>query len=96
MQLETPDPRDIPILTETVKEGAPGAARASFDAKSAHAAIVTETLKLADSLLHQAAKDIEATLFERVLDRLRAQLPELVDRALKEHAAPQDNPKDHG
>ena len=55
MQLETPDPRDIPILTETVKEGAPGAARASFDAKSAHAAIVTETLKLADSLLRLAA-----------------------------------------
>jgi Zn-dependent M32 family carboxypeptidase len=96
MQPETPDPRDIPILTETVKEGAPGPACDSFDAKSAHAAIVTETLKLADSLLHQAAKDIEATLFERVFDRLRAQLPELVDRALKEHAATQENPKDHG
>jgi Zn-dependent M32 family carboxypeptidase len=96
MQPETPDPRDIPILTETVKQGAPDPACASFDAKSAHAAILTETLKLADSLLHQAAKDIEATLFERVLDRLRAQLPELVDRALKEHAATQESPKDHG
>jgi len=41
---------------------------------------------LADSLLHQAIKDIEATLFERVVDRLRAQLPELVDRVLREHA----------
>jgi Zn-dependent M32 family carboxypeptidase len=96
MQPDTPDPRDIPILTETVKEGERGPASSSIDAKSAHAAIVTETLKLADSLLHQAAKDIEATLFERVFDRLRAQLPELVDRALKEHAATQESPKDHG
>jgi Zn-dependent M32 family carboxypeptidase len=53
-------------------------------------------LELADSLLHQAAKDIEATLFERVLDRLRAQLPELVDRILREHAAAQEHPGDHG
>jgi len=94
MQQGTHDPRDIPILTETVKEEA--AAPSSFDAKAVHAAILTETLKLADSLLHQAAKDIEATLFERVFDRLRAQLPELVDRVLKEHAATQENPKDHG
>jgi Zn-dependent M32 family carboxypeptidase len=52
-----------------------------------HAAIVTETLRLADSLLRQAARDIEATLFERVLDRLRSELPELVDRVLEEHSA---------
>ena len=96
MHPETPDPRDIPILTETVKERVAEPECTSFDAKSAHAAILTETLKLADSLLHQAAKDIEATLFERVFDRLRAQLPELVDRALKEHAATQESPKDHG
>ena len=94
MQQGTHDPRDIPILTEAVKEAEP--ASSSFDAKATHAAILTETLKLADSLLHQAAKDIEATLFERVFDRLRAQLPELVDRVLKEHAATQENPKDHG
>jgi Zn-dependent M32 family carboxypeptidase len=94
MQPENHDPRDIPILTEAVKEST--SPPSAFDAKSAHAAILTETLKLADSLLHQAAKDIEATLFERVFDRLRAQLPELVDRALKEHAAAQDDPKDHG
>lgn len=93
MQSETHDPRDIPILTESVTESAP--APSSFD-ESAHAAILTETLKLADSLLHQAAKDIEATLFERVFDRLRTQLPELVDRVLREHAALQDDPKDHG
>jgi Zn-dependent M32 family carboxypeptidase len=94
MQSGPHDPRDIPILTETVVENVETSL--SFDAKAVHAAILTETLELADSLLHQAAKDIEATLFERVFDRLRAQLPELVDRILREHAAAQEEAKDHG
>jgi Zn-dependent M32 family carboxypeptidase len=94
MAPEPHDPRDIPILTETIKESVE--ASLTFDAKAVHAAILSETLELAGSLLHQAAKDIEATLFERVFDRLRAQLPELVDRVLREHAATQVDPKDHG
>jgi Zn-dependent M32 family carboxypeptidase len=94
MQPGTHDPRDIPILTNAVKESVP--ASLSPDAKAVHAAILTETLELADSLLHQAVRDIEATLFERVFDRLRAQLPELVDRILREHAATQEDPIDHG
>jgi Zn-dependent M32 family carboxypeptidase len=94
MQTGPHDPRDIPILTDSVIENVETSL--SFHAKAVHAAILTETLELADSLLHQAVKDIEATLFERVLDRLRAQLPELVDRILREHAAAQQNPKDHG
>jgi Zn-dependent M32 family carboxypeptidase len=61
------------------------------DFNGAHAAILTETLKLADSLLRQAARDIEATLFERVFDRLRTALPELVDRALHEHSVAEDS-----
>ena len=84
MNIESLDPRDIPILTDAVDGD--GHSYALFDAKSVHASIVTATLNLADSLLHQATKDIEATLFERVLDQLRAQLPELVDRVLREHA----------
>lgn len=87
MTTDVHDPRDIPILTDEVERR--DQPFAFFDAKAVHAAIVTETLNLADSLLHQATKDIEATLFERVLDRLRAQLPELVDRVLREHAATQ-------
>jgi Zn-dependent M32 family carboxypeptidase len=100
MQTGPHDPRDIPILTDAVRDTAQEAA--GFDVKSVHAAILTETLELADSLLHQAVKDIEATLFERVYDRLRAQLPELVDRILREHAATRaaqehrDGPSDHG
>jgi non-homologous end joining protein Ku len=85
MRSEPHDPRDIPILTDAVVRDV--GTSASFDAKAAHAALVSETLELAGSLLHQATKDIEAALFERVLDRLRAQLPELVDRVLREHSA---------
>lgn len=75
------DPRDIPTLTDAVDDGCGAAA-----AKALQAWIVAETLNLADSLLHQAAKDIEATLFEHVYDRLRAELPELVNRILRDHA----------
>jgi Zn-dependent M32 family carboxypeptidase len=88
------DPRDIPILTEAVEQSV--AVFVPFDTKALHAALLTETLELADSLLHQAAKDIEAILFERVFDRLRAQLPELMDRILREHAATQEDPEEHG
>ena len=84
MNHDSHDPRDIPILTEEVVSN--DAKPASLDVKAVHAALVTETLNLADSLLHRAAKDIEAALFERVFDQLRAQLPELVDRVLREHA----------
>ena len=94
MRSDTHDPRDIPILTDAV--GRDNGAYASFDAKAVHAALVTETLELAGSLLHQATKDIEAALFERVFDRLRAQLPELVDRVLREHAAPGLSPEPPG
>lgn len=55
-----------------------------LDTKEAASAIASATLKLADSLLHQAARDIEAILFEHVFDRLRAELPELIDRVLAE------------
>jgi Zn-dependent M32 family carboxypeptidase len=79
------DPRDIPVLTEAI-DTAPDADD-PFDAKAVHAAVVSETLNLADSLLHQAAKDIEAALFEKVFDQLRARLPELLDRVIREHGS---------
>lgn len=84
MQSESHDPRDIPILTEEID--AEDDLTVSVNTRDTTSAILSEAIKLADSLLHQAAKDIEATLFERVLDRLRAELPELVNRILAEQA----------
>jgi len=89
MPPESHDPRDIPILTDVIAEEQTQALPVNI--KDATSAIVSETLKLGDSLLHQAIKDIEATLFERVLDRLRAELPELVARTLAEHTVKPDD-----
>ena len=94
MSAESHDPRNIPILTETIGRAADDSVSVNFNA--VHAAILTETLKLAETLLRQAARDIEATLFERVFDRLRAELPELVDRVLHEHVAAAKLPAETG
>ena len=51
MNHDSHDPRDIPILTEEA-EAEKNASLASLDVKAVHAALVTETLNLADSLLH--------------------------------------------
>ncbi len=53
--------------------------------------LVNRTLNLADELLHTAARDLEGVLFERVLERLRTSLPELVAVALREHLKPRDD-----
>jgi Zn-dependent M32 family carboxypeptidase len=94
MQTAPPDLRDIPILTDAVEEVTAAPPEAASEALCA--AISSATLQLADSLLRQAAKDIEATLFERVFDELRAQLPDLVDRIVREHTVAREHPHDHG
>lgn len=50
--------------------------------------IVGRALNLTDELLHSAAREMEGVMFERVLDRLRAALPEIVAAALREHFRP--------
>jgi|SRR5688572_12728890 hypothetical protein len=52
--------------------------------------LVSRTLSLTDELLHSAAREIEAVMFERVIDRLRAALPEIVAAALREQLSPGD------
>jgi hypothetical protein len=57
------------------------------DVAALQALLVSRTLNLTDELLHTAARDIEAVMFERVIDRLRAALPDLVAAALREQLA---------
>jgi hypothetical protein len=57
------------------------------DISALQAALVSRMMNLTDELLHTAAREIEAVMFERVIDRLRAALPELVAAALREHLA---------
>ena len=58
------------------------------DVAALQALLVSRTLNLTDELLHSAAREIEAVMFERVIDRLRAALPDLVAVALREQFAP--------
>jgi hypothetical protein len=61
------------------------------DVAALQALLVSRTLNLTDELLHSAAREIEAVMFERVIDRLRAALPDLVAAALREQLAPGDD-----
>ena len=61
------------------------------DISALQATLVSRTMNLTDELLHTAAREIEAVMFERVVDRLRAALPELVAAALREHLAPDED-----
>jgi hypothetical protein len=57
------------------------------DLAALQALLVSRTQNLTDELLHSAAREIEAILLERVTDRLRAALPEIVAAALREQLA---------
>lgn len=61
------------------------------DLAALQALLVSRVLNLADELLHSAAREIEAVMLERVTDRLRAALPELVAAALREQLASGDD-----
>jgi len=92
---------DLPILTDVVElrpssgatgvHPAVGPAPADLGLHSAEeltalqADLVGRALNLTDELLHSAAREMEGVMFERVLDRLRAALPEIVERVLREH-----------
>lgn len=50
--------------------------------------LVSRALNLTDELLHGAVREMEGVMYERVLDRLRAALPEIIALALREHLTP--------
>lgn len=68
--------------------GIPAGGLSPEDIAALQAALVSRMMNLTDELLHTAAREIEAVMFERVIDRLRAALPELVAAALREHLTP--------
>ncbi|MGA9026346.1 MAG: hypothetical protein WB440_09850 [Steroidobacteraceae bacterium] len=85
------DPSTIPILTDAVEDAA--GISPTVDLAAIRSAVLAATFELADSLIKDAARDIESSLFERVLERLHAQLPQLIDRVLREQAS---IPESHG
>ena len=92
------DIRDIPVLKDAVdltrlpalspldtSPFQPVPVAGPPDTTALQAAIVGDVLKLADTLGAQAAREIGTLLSERVLAGLRAQLPGLVERLVREH-----------
>ena len=47
--------------------------------------LCAQSLSLADQLLHEACHDIEDIIVERVMNKLRNELPDLVSRVLQDH-----------
>ena len=87
---------DIPVLTEALSaeeiaelEGG-DAAEPRYEISEEQlgemrADLAARTHDLADQLVHTAFRDMEAALFEQVSTRLRAELPELIERVLGDH-----------
>ena len=73
----------VPLLTDA--ESPSEAAVTEEQVASVQAELTSLTRDLTERLLHAAMRDMEAALFEQVANRLREELPELIDRALREH-----------
>lgn len=83
---------DIPVLTDIVEHGAiptTGPVDLPADVETLIAELQTKlsagAFALTEKLLRSAISNMEATLFEEVLNRLRQDLPDLVDTVLREH-----------
>ena len=85
---------DIPTLTSVVAReretspGQPSAAEQAIDPAALaelEVRLASASLDLTDRLLHSAFQEMEAAMFEQVSNRLRAELPELVARIIREH-----------
>jgi hypothetical protein len=83
---------DIPVLTDVVTggedadlgEGPPSIDHASLIAEL-QTQLAANAYALTEQVLHSAFAEMEATLFEQISKRLRQELPELIDRILREH-----------
>ncbi len=76
----------LPVLTETVEQPDALPARPSADELvTLESKLCAQSLTLADQLLHEACHDIEDIIVERVMSKLRSELPALVSRVLQDH-----------
>ncbi len=83
---------DIPTLTDIVEQDAtletiPTVLPVDIEALIAElqTKLSADAFALTEKLLRSAISEMEATLFQQVLNRLRRDLPELVDTVLREH-----------
>lgn len=84
----TADEIELPVLTEPAGEPATGLTDKQLAVIQAE--LTSLTRELTDSLLDSAMRDMEATLFETVSNRLRDELPTLIERVLRDNLKPDD------
>ena len=85
----------VPTLTDVVDSAADAVpmlhdvvdteASRQADLVALQADLTSLTRELTDRLLHTALQEMESALFERVSDQLRDELPDLIERVLKDH-----------
>lgn len=79
--------QDIPVLTDVVDKAVlVDGAYSSDDIAGLEEEISRESLRLAEQLLHEVAREMEVVLFDRVLSRMREELPALIEKILREHS----------
>ncbi|MEE8528992.1 MAG: hypothetical protein V3S70_10540 [Gammaproteobacteria bacterium] len=91
----------IPILTDVVAQEELAQARARDAVKLSgiseerlaelQTQLAAGVHKLADELLQIVFQEMEVALFEQVSNRLRRELPEIVDRILRDHLGTVDD-----
>jgi hypothetical protein len=82
---------EIPVLTRVVGQPMPRETDSAVSGGLSEAAIselqarlTTESIGLLEQLLHGAFKELETALLDRVIERLRAELPGLIDEVLRD------------
>jgi hypothetical protein len=74
---------EVPILQDAVTLEADPTPEAQLEALQAELTAVAH--ELTERLLHAAVREMEAALFQEVSDRLREELPAIVERVLRDH-----------
>jgi hypothetical protein len=73
-----------PPVLQSVALPAPGQL-SDHELAALKAELVAVAWEVVVDLLHSAVREVEAALFEQVSSRLRDELPEIIDRALRNH-----------
>jgi len=81
---------DLPVLTERVGEQPPGKPQPATlhelsedELARLRTELVSSSFDLVEQVMHNAFREMQESLFEDVLKRLRSRLPELIDEALQ-------------
>lgn len=78
------DSRDRPPVLKDIAAPAPRQL-SDHELAALKAELVAVAWEVVLDLLHSAVREVETALFEQVSTRLRNELPEIIDRALRNH-----------